>query len=121
VTWNPAKDEPSDPDWWYEMRRVDSNGDPVSPLAALFGQPSHLQWRRRTPEEIARMEAAWTAAYLALPVLGPVFRCAKCAFEERSIVYQVCEEFGERSVMHITCQRCRAVSHAKPLDWEVPI
>lgn len=105
----------SDPDDWYEMRSITSDG--------LFAFP-RCQYRRRTPDELAVVRAAAREreanqlhAFQNLPMYSVARLCPKCAHGEAKTRWQdKSDRFGDNGVLHRTCRNCKYIWQERPIS-----
>ncbi|MHB1310607.1 MAG: hypothetical protein ACYC3L_01230 [Gemmatimonadaceae bacterium] len=127
--WKTEKERPDDPEWWYETRHVDEDGNVVGSGWFLIG--AQVQYRRKAQDVIAaearkraERDASCQLAFDMLPVLRAegTFSCPKCGGTRAKMLrYISSREFGDRETIARTCKGCRFVWHEKPLDWEHPV
>lgn len=124
--WRDAKDSPGDPEWWYEVRRFDEDGNDLTGTWSFGGT---LRYRRLSDAVIAEKtkdralaEAQASMRYEHLPVITEKQTCRKCGGMHVKLRHcsplsgNSASHFGERSVLTVLCKRCDFVWYAKPLD-----
>mgnify|MGYP000691559043 CR=1 FL=1 len=133
--WADRKERPDDPDWWYDVRIVDHDGGRTDWYGMFFFGNGRRQWRKKSPEAIAKIErergekwASKEMAFTLLPVfskevMAPCRKCGHDAFRVRAVLRDTFGEppYNEHEYLSVSCRRCKATRHEKPLDWENPV
>lgn len=119
--WSDTKQNPIEPDEWYERRWVDDDGEVAHGwFVSWFGRQ---QWRRLPDDRIVANEKAKkerTAnadyAFASLPAFSLKRACPKCGATDAKARWQESsDKFGENGVLHRTCRCCRYIWQEKPL------